>query len=65
MRRPLVIGNWKMNGSGAANIALVEAIAMHNADVSNADMAICAPFVYLSDIAKMLKDSSVVVNMQL
>ena len=64
MRRPLVIGNWKMNGSGAVNIALVEAIAMHNADVSNADMVICAPFVYLSDVAKMLKDSSVGVGAQ-
>ena len=64
MRRPLVIGNWKMNGSGAVSIALVEAIAMQCADVSNADMAICAPFVYLSDVAKMLKDSGVGVGAQ-
>jgi triosephosphate isomerase (TIM) len=45
-RKPLIAGNWKMNGSLAASRALVAALAAgirHDA----AEMLICPPFVYL------------------
>ncbi|MFT4844661.1 MAG: triosephosphate isomerase [Marinobacter psychrophilus] len=59
MRRPLVVGNWKMNGSRATSIALVKSIVAQRADVTNAEMALCAPFIYLNDVAELLKDKDI------
>lgn len=59
MRRPLVVGNWKMNGSRETSIALVKSIVAAAADVANAEMALCAPFVYLSDVAEVLANKSI------
>lgn len=64
MRRTLVVGNWKMNGSSAANIDLVSSIVKQCDDVASAEMAVCAPFVYLNDVAQMLKGSSVTLGAQ-
>jgi len=63
MRRPLVVGNWKMNGSHSDNHALIEAL-LSMVDGSEAAMAICAPFVYLDQLSKMLSDSPVKVGAQ-
>jgi triosephosphate isomerase len=59
MRRPLVVGNWKMNGSRETNIALVRSIVAQSVNVTNAEMALCAPFVYLNDVAELLRDEDV------
>jgi triosephosphate isomerase len=59
MRRPLVVGNWKMNGSRETSIALVKSIVAQRADVTNAEMALCAPFIYLNDVAELLKDKDI------
>lgn len=59
MRRPLVVGNWKMNGSRETSIALVKSIVAQSADVTNAEMALCAPFIYLNDVAELLKDKNI------
>lgn len=64
MRRTLVVGNWKMNGSKAANADLVAGIVSEAGRVANADMAICAPFVYLSDIAREIGDTRISVGAQ-
>jgi triosephosphate isomerase len=64
MRRPLVVGNWKMNGSREASVALVKSIVAQSAEVTNAEMALCAPFVYLNDVAEFLKDKSVELGAQ-
>ena len=52
MRRKLVVGNWKMHGSRAANAELLAALLA--ARPFGADVAVCAPFVYLSDVASTL-----------
>ena len=53
MRRKLVVGNWKMNGSRAANAALLaELLAAHAA--WQCDAAVCAPFPYLSQLGELL-----------
>ena len=59
MRQPLVAGNWKMNGSGAANTELLDGIKEGMAQVSRAEVAVCAPFVYLRDVQQQLKGSEV------
>ncbi|WP_373988028.1 triose-phosphate isomerase [Duganella sp. BuS-21] len=47
MRRKLVIGNWKMNGSRAANTALLSGIVAGLNDFG-ADCAVCVPAPYLA-----------------
>ena len=57
MRRKLVVGNWKMHGSRAANAELLAALLA--ARPFAADVAVCAPFVFLSDVASTLAASSI------
>jgi triosephosphate isomerase len=59
MRRPLVAGNWKMNGSQAASGALLDAVVAGTRDVSRADVAVCPPFVYLPLAAQRLSGTSI------
>jgi triosephosphate isomerase len=47
MRRKLVVGNWKMNGSLAANAALLDALKAGPGQHA-ADSAVCAPAPYLA-----------------
>ena len=55
MRRQLVVGNWKMHGSRPANAELLAAVL--GARPYAADVAVCAPFVYLSEVAASLAAS--------
>jgi triosephosphate isomerase (TIM) len=59
MRRPIVVGNWKMHGSRADNARLIEAlIAQYPAD-SGADCVVCPPFVYVQEVGRMLRDAAI------
>jgi triosephosphate isomerase len=49
MRRKLVVGNWKMHGSRAANEPLLAAIAQGRP--YDCDVAVCAPYPYLAEVA--------------
>jgi triosephosphate isomerase (TIM) len=53
MRRKLVVGNWKMNGSRVANAELLAALVA--AGPFDADVAVCAPFPYLGEVALSLQ----------
>jgi triosephosphate isomerase len=55
MRRKLVVGNWKMHGSRAANAELLAALLA--ARPYAADVAVCTPFVFLSETAATLAGS--------
>jgi len=57
------MGNWKMNGSRSEGIALANAIA---AGLKEGDqgIAVCVPYVYLSDIQNTLKDTPVQLGAQ-
>ena len=57
MRRPLVAGNWKMHGSRAENAQLLEAL-IEASDSGGADVVVCPPYVYLWEMGRQLKDSS-------
>jgi triosephosphate isomerase len=56
VREKLVIGNWKMHGSLAANAALLEGI---KAVPARARLAVCAPFPYLAQCQSLLAGSGV------
>jgi len=63
-RRPLVAGNWKLNGNRAASHALVSAVAdglatvglgptMLAAATAPLDVLLCPPFVYLAELVEL------------
>ena len=56
-RRPLVVGNWKMNGSRVANGELLA--ALRSAGPFDAEVAVCCPFPYLPDVALSLQGSGI------
>lgn len=63
MRRSLVVGNWKMNGTRASSEALAKGIiAGLGADV--ADIAVCAPFVYLDSLSAVVKNTRLALGAQ-
>jgi triosephosphate isomerase len=53
MRRKLVVGNWKMNGNRLTNAALLAGLG--EAGPFEADVAVCAPFPYLCEVALSLQ----------
>jgi triosephosphate isomerase (TIM) len=57
MRRKLVMGNWKMHGSRPANAELLAAVLGGRPYL--ADVAVCVPFLFLSDTAAQLASSGV------
>jgi len=58
MRRKLVVGNWKMNGSLAANDSLLAGIS-RGLTGSGAACAVCAPAPYLAQCQSILTGSSI------
>ena len=62
-RRPLVAGNWKMHGSRAENTVLLEAM-LARVDGLGAEVLVCPPFVYISEIAARLGGSQIGVGAQ-
>ncbi len=56
-RRPLVVGNWKMNGTRASNAQLLA--ALRSEEPFAAQVAVCCPFPYLPDVALSLQGSGI------
>jgi triosephosphate isomerase len=59
MRRPLIAGNWKMNGSKADSADLLRGILAGADRLTKVDIAVCPPFPYLGLAQEMLADSAV------
>ncbi|HEB58746.1 MAG TPA: triose-phosphate isomerase [Gammaproteobacteria bacterium] len=59
MRKSLVAGNWKMNGSRDSIRALLGGILDGIGEVNTASVAVCAPFVYLQQVSEQLVGSPV------
>ena len=59
MRKPLIAGNWKMNGSCASVDALLRAISQGVSEVSGVELAVFPPFVFLERTRRQLAGSSV------
>ena len=64
MRRSLVVGNWKMNGSREKSRALLADILSGLVQFAKADVGVCPPSVYLPDASELLKNSSVLLGSQ-
>lgn len=59
MRRTLIAGNWKMNGSLESITELMNGIKAGLGDVTNADMAVCPPAVYLMKVRGLIDDANI------
>ena len=59
MRKPLVAGNWKMNGTRAGVADLLEGIKAGMAEVRTAEVAVCPPFVFIPEAAARLQGTAV------
>jgi triosephosphate isomerase len=57
MRRPIVVGNWKMHGSRAENARLVEELGAQYPPEPAADCVVCPPYVYLQEVGRLLRDT--------
>lgn len=62
MRKPLIVGNWKMNGSRPVNRALLA--ALRDAPGLPCELAVCPPALFLGDVAAALEGSEVAYGAQ-
>ena len=60
MRRKLIAGNWKMNGSLAANVALLAGIKSALSQQPTCDIAVCVPAPYFAQCRSELAGSTIV-----
>ena len=59
MRKILVAGNWKLNGSLAETETLIKGVLSGMSSVTAADVAVCPPYPYLTLAQSLLQGSSV------
>ncbi|MGI4847020.1 MAG: triose-phosphate isomerase [Janthinobacterium lividum] len=64
MRRKLIAGNWKMNGSLAANEALLAAIQSGLGSTPACDIAVCVPAPYLAQCQSLAGGTAIALGAQ-
>ena len=57
MKKKLIAGNWKMNGSLAANASLLQAV-LEGSHGMNCQAAVCVPAAYLAQVQALLAGQS-------
>ncbi|MCL6580267.1 MAG: triose-phosphate isomerase [Firmicutes bacterium] len=60
-RRPLVAGNWKMNGLRGEAVALVKGLlaALGAGDLERVEVVVCPPFTVLGEVARALEGTGI------
>lgn len=64
MRRPLVVGNWKMNGTRSSVDELLTALLAGIDSVPVAEVAVCPPYIFLDQTFDQLSGSKIVYGAQ-
>ena len=59
MRQPLVAGNWKMNGTRASVAELLAGLKAGIGQVNVAEVAVCAPAVFIPEVQSALEGSAI------
>lgn len=62
-RKKFIAGNWKMNGGLTTNEALLQAL-LQGARAPACDVAVCVPSPYLSQVQRLVVDSSIALGAQ-
>jgi len=63
MKKKLIAGNWKMNGSTVANAALVQQL-LEGINQAACDIAVCVPAPYLAGVGALVKGTAIAVGAQ-
>ncbi len=64
MKKPFIVGNWKMNLSLKDAVKLAGEIKSFAGNMVNTHIGICPPAVFLSDIFKVITGSNVILGAQ-
>lgn len=64
MRRPIIVGNWKMHKTIAEAVALAQTLKASLAGVHDVDIGVAPPFTALAAVVEALRDSHIVVAAQ-
>ncbi|SFD23143.1 triose-phosphate isomerase [Pragia fontium] len=64
MRHPLVMGNWKLNGSKHMVNELIAGLRHELSNVDGCDVAIAPPFIYLDQAKQAISDSHIALGAQ-
>ena len=59
MRKAFIAGNWKMHGSRHENQQLIADLIDNLPAQPNGEILVCAPFVYLQDVERQIRDSGI------
>lgn len=59
MRKPIIVGNWKLNKTIKEAIDLVTLLKRSITDTQHADVVVCPPFTALSDVSEVLLESEI------
>ena len=65
MRKPIIVGNWKMNLSLQEGISLVKSVLESNVDQLRVDYGFAPPFPYIYEISKLLNSSHILAGQNL
>lgn len=59
MRRPLIVGNWKMNTDASTAQRLAADVVAQAEQIGDVDLAVCPPSVYLATVADQVRGTRV------
>jgi triosephosphate isomerase len=63
MKKKLIAGNWKMNGTSATNAALLQALLAQSADWKCL-VAVCVPAVYMAQVQALVDGTGIALGSQ-
>ncbi|WP_341669663.1 triose-phosphate isomerase [Alcaligenes sp. SDU_A2] len=64
LRKRMVAGNWKMNGSLQSNRQLLDVVLPQTQLLSECDVLLCAPFVYLPQLQQAMEGTGFALGAQ-
>jgi len=59
MRTPLVMGNWKLNGTKESVSALIKGIEAAADAAKNVEVAVCPPAIFIEQVANLVANNSI------
>lgn len=64
MKKPFIVGNWKMNLSLKEAVLLAKTIRSETETIRKTDIGICPPSVFLTEIHKTIDGSNIILGAQ-
>ncbi|HTP25576.1 MAG TPA: triose-phosphate isomerase [Anaeromyxobacteraceae bacterium] len=63
-RKPLIVGNWKMNRTVSEGVALARELRSQVADLTSLDLAVCPTFTSLDAVGRAIEGSNIALGAQ-